>query len=112
VLLAPPLFWSYGSANAMSAVLTHGATLVLQSRFEPGEALDLIEQHRCTALYTLPAITAALISHPEVPAGAHCSLRTGLTIGTPQDVGPRPKCWARARSATFMVRPRPMAIAA
>src|SRR6202023_4392049 len=67
VLLAPPLFWSYGSANAMSATLTHGATLVLQSRFEPGEALDLIERHRCTALYTLPAITAALISHPAFP---------------------------------------------
>ena len=35
VLLPPPLFWSYGSANAMSAVITHGATLVLQQRFEP-----------------------------------------------------------------------------
>ena len=39
VLLAPPLFWSYGSANGMSAVLSHGAALVLQGRFEPGEAL-------------------------------------------------------------------------
>ena len=86
VLLAPPLFWSYGSANAMSAVLTHGATLVLQPRFEPGEALDLIEQHRCTALYTLPAITAALISHPSFQPTRTSSLRTGLTIGAPQDV--------------------------
>ena len=86
VLLAPPLFWSYGSANALSAVLTHGATLVLQSRFEPGESLDLIERHRCTALYTLPAITAALISHPAFRPERTSSLRTGLTIGAPQDV--------------------------
>jgi fatty-acyl-CoA synthase len=86
VLLAPPLFWSYGSANALSAVLTHGATLVLQPRFEPGEALDLIEQHRCTALYTLPAITAALIAHPGFRPERTASLRTGLTIGAPQDV--------------------------
>jgi fatty-acyl-CoA synthase len=86
VLLAPPLFWSYGSANALSAVLTHGATMVLQSRFEPGEALDLIQQHRCTAIYTLPAITAALISHPEFRPDRTSSLRTGLTIGAPQDV--------------------------
>ncbi len=86
VLLAPPLFWSYGSANALSAVLTHGATLVLQARFEPGEALDLIEQHRCTALYTLPAITAALIAHPKFRPERTASLRTGLTIGAPQDV--------------------------
>ena len=86
VLLAPPLFWSYGSANAMSATLTHGATLVLQSRFEAGEAIELIERHRCTALYTLPAITSAIISHPSLRPERVRSLRTGLTIGAPQDV--------------------------
>jgi len=86
VLLAPPLFWSYGSANAMSAALTHGAALVLQNRFEPGEAIDLIERHRCTALYTLPAITSAIVSHSSFRPDRVASLRTGLTIGAPQDV--------------------------
>ena len=86
VLLAPPLFWSYGSANAMSATLTHGAALVLQDRFESGEAIDLIERHRCTALYTLPAITSGIVSHPSFRAERVRSLRTGLTIGAPQDV--------------------------
>ena len=86
VLLAPPLFWSYGSANAMSATLTHGAALVLQGRFDPGEAIALIERHRCTALYTLPAITSAIISHPTFRPERVGSLRTGLTIGAPQDV--------------------------
>jgi fatty-acyl-CoA synthase len=86
VLLPPPLFWSYGSANALSAVMTHGATLVLQPRFEPGEALDLIERYRCTAIYTLPSITAALISHPAFRSDRTRSLRTGLTIGAAQDV--------------------------
>ena len=86
VLLAPPLFWSYGSANAMAAVLTHGATLVLQGKFEPGEAIALIEQHRCTALYTLPSITNAIVSHPSFSRDRVRSLRTGLTIGAPQDI--------------------------
>ncbi len=86
VLLAPPLFWSYGSANAMSATLTHGAGLVLQSRFEPGEAIELIERHRCTALYTLPAITAAISTHPAFRPERTRSLRTGVTIGAPQDI--------------------------
>jgi fatty-acyl-CoA synthase len=86
VLLAPPLFWSYGSANAMAAVLTHGATLVLQGKFEPGEAIALIEQHRCTALYTLPSITNAIVSHPSFSRGRMRSLRTGVTIGAPQDI--------------------------
>lgn len=86
VLLAPPLFWSYGSANAMSAALTHGATLVLQGRFEPGEAIALIERHGCTALYTLPAITSAIVSHPTFRPERTRTLRTGLTIGAPQDI--------------------------
>ena len=86
VLLAPPLFWSYGSANAMSATLTHGAALVLQGRFEPGEAIELIERHSCTALYTLPAITSAIVSHPAFRPERVRSLRTGLTIGAPQDI--------------------------
>jgi fatty-acyl-CoA synthase len=86
VLLAPPLFWSFGSANAMSATLTHGGTLVLQSRFEAGEAIALIEQHRCTALYTLPSITAAIVAHPEFHPDRVKTLRTGVTIGAPQDV--------------------------
>ena len=86
VLLSPPLFWSYGSANAMSATLTHGATLVLQGRFEAAEALDLIERHECTALYTMPGMTSAMLMHPSFRAERTRSLRTGVTIGTAQDV--------------------------
>ena len=86
VLAAVPLFWAYGSANALPAALSHGATLVLQERFDPGGALTLIERHRCTAIYTLPAMTSALIGHPEFAPERTASLRTGLTIGNPQDV--------------------------
>jgi fatty-acyl-CoA synthase len=86
VLVSVPLFWAYGAVNALPAILTHGATLVLQSKFEPGEALDLIEEHRCTSIYTLPAMTSALVRHPSFTRERTRSLRTGLTIGSPQDV--------------------------
>ena len=86
VLVSVPLFWSYGAVNALPATLTHGATLVLQRRFEPGEALDLIERHSCTAIYTLPAMTNALLAHPAFRPQRTASLRTGVTIGAPQDV--------------------------
>ncbi len=86
VLIASPLFWSFGSANALSAVLTHGATAVLQERFEPKEALDLIERHGCTALYTLPSMTSALLRCPTFEPARVATLRTGLTIGSAQDV--------------------------
>lgn len=86
VFAAIPLFWAYGAVNALPAAFTHGAALVLQSRFEPGEALDLIERHRCSAIYTLPAMTAALLRHPAFARARTASLAKGLTIGAPQDV--------------------------
>jgi fatty-acyl-CoA synthase len=86
VFLPAPLFWSYGAINALPATLTHGATLVLQERFAAAEALTLIEDHCCTAIYTLPGMTSALIRHPDFNPTRTRSLRKGLTIGTPQDV--------------------------
>jgi len=85
VFLSAPLFWSYGSANAMCATFTHGAALVLQERFEPGGAMDLIERFGCTAIYTLPGMTKAISAHPGYRADRLRSLRTGLTIGAPQE---------------------------
>ena len=86
VLLPMPLFWSYGAANAMCATFTHGATLVLQERFDAGEAIELIERHACASIYTLPGTTAAIIAHESFTPARTKSLRTAMTIGTPQDV--------------------------
>lgn len=86
VFASIPMFWAYGAANALPATFTHGATLVLQDRFEPGEALGLIECHRCTVIYTLPTMTTALIQHRDFRPERTDSLRTGLTIGTAQNL--------------------------
>ena len=50
------LFWSFGCANALPAVMTHGGTIVLQEHMEPGAALALIERGRCTVYYGTPNI--------------------------------------------------------
>jgi fatty-acyl-CoA synthase len=86
VLLAPPLFWAYGACNALPAALTHGAALVLQERFDAGEWIGLVERRRCTAAYTLPSITGAVLRHPEFRRERVASLRTGLMIGSPEEV--------------------------
>ncbi len=85
-LVSVPLFWAYGAVNALPVVLSHGGAMVLQRSFEPGAALDLIEKERCTAIYTLPAMTNALLAHPAFEARRTRSLRTGVTIGASQDV--------------------------
>ncbi|MBT6276119.1 MAG: acyl--CoA ligase [Chromatiales bacterium] len=86
VFVPVPLFWSYGAVNALPAIVSHGATMVIQPRFEPSEALDIIEREQCTALYTLPAMSNALMSAPGFAASRTRSLRTGLMIGSPEDV--------------------------
>lgn len=85
VWLGSPLFWSFGSANAMMATLTHGACLVLQEQFDPQEAARLLRTERCTAAYLLPTMVDALLPvADEVRAVAE--LRTGLTIGRPDQI--------------------------
>lgn len=86
VWLSSPLFWSFGCANALMATFTHGATLVLQEQFDPAAAVDLIEAELCTVAYLLPTLTRALIGAEAFDARRLASLRTGVTIGTPEDV--------------------------
>jgi fatty-acyl-CoA synthase len=86
LFLASPMFWSFGSANALMAALTHRTALVLQSSFDAGLALQLIEHQRCTAAYLLTPMVHALIDHPAFDRSRLKSLRRGLTFGSPAEV--------------------------
>ena len=86
VWLAVPLFWSFGSANALPAALTHGSCIVLQESFDAGEALTLIERKRCSIYYGMPNMARALLEHPDHPKRRLGAMRTGLTIGPPEDI--------------------------
>lgn len=84
--LGVSLFWSYACVNALFAVVTHGGSVVLQHYFEPGEALRLIEEEQCTVFYGTPALSRPMWEHPDRPKRDLTSLRTGTTIGTPEQV--------------------------
>jgi fatty-acyl-CoA synthase len=92
------LFWSFGCANALVAVMSHGGTLVLQEQLDAGLALALIERERCTVYYGTPNIALALTEHPDRPRRDLSSLRTGAAIGPPvamqmvMDLGAREIC--------------------
>lgn len=86
VWLASPLFWSYGCANALMATFTHRARLVLQERFEPAATAELMRREEVTAAYLLPAMSEALAATCAEKVRALESLRTGLTIGRPEEV--------------------------
>jgi fatty-acyl-CoA synthase len=84
--LAVPLFWSFGSANALPAIMTHGGCVVLQESFEPSAALALIEREQCSVYYGMVNMARALLEHPAHPGRRLGAMRTGLTIGPPEDL--------------------------
>ena len=84
--LAVPLFWSFGSANALPAIVTHGGSIVLQESFEPGEALALLDEQRCSVYYGMAHMARAMLEHPDRPRRQLAAMRTGLTIGLPEDI--------------------------
>ncbi len=84
MLMVISMFWSFACANALMAVLTHGASIALQYRFDAGEALRLIEQERISVIYTMPNMVLELHNHPNRPTRDLRSLRTG--IGMPHSL--------------------------
>jgi fatty-acyl-CoA synthase len=86
VWLNSPLFWSFGGANAAIATMTHGACLVLQEIFTPKSAAKVLADENCTAAYLLPSAVLALANEVGEEIRAIESLRTGLTIGRPEEV--------------------------
>jgi fatty-acyl-CoA synthase len=101
------LFWSFGGANALLAVMTHGGALVLQESFDAPGALALIERERCTVYYGTPNIALALTEHPDRPRRDLSSLRTGAAIGPPPamqmviDLGAREICNVYGLTETY-----------
>ena len=85
VLLSSPLFWAFGSTNALPATFSHGATLVLMEKFDAALALQTVAREQCTAIYTLPAMSAAMAHHQNYDRQQLASLRTGVTIGSPEE---------------------------
>ncbi len=105
--LAVSLFWSFGIVNAAPNLLTHGGCVVLQESFDASEALALIERERCSIFYGTPNIVQALWEHPKRAQHDLSSLRSGATIGTPEqvqravDLGVREICNIYGLSETY-----------
>jgi fatty-acyl-CoA synthase len=70
-----PLFWTAGFAMIMGGTLAGGGCLVLTERFEPGEALRVMEAERVTAAHAWPHQAGELEDHPDWAATDLSSLR-------------------------------------
>jgi long-chain acyl-CoA synthetase len=85
VLISSPMMHAAGLFTALTALFTN-VTCVLMDRFDPDEALDLIERHRCTTLVGLPFVYAGLLAKQQARPRKITSLGACLVGGdtTPQ----------------------------
>ncbi|HTP60409.1 MAG TPA: AMP-binding protein, partial [Spirochaetia bacterium] len=83
VCLPVPLFHCFGLVLGVMAILTHGATAVIAESFDPLLVLASVQKERCTALYGVPTMFIAELSHPMFPMFDTRSLRTGIMAGSP-----------------------------
>jgi fatty-acyl-CoA synthase len=61
VYTTAPFFWSSGLVRSMGGPLAAGATLVLQARFDPLEALRLLEKERVTTMLSRPHLDLRML---------------------------------------------------
>ena len=81
-----PIFYAMFLTNAMGAVMSHGGAFVIQAYFDPLEALRLFEEERCTVVYGFYNMISTIMAHPDREKRDLSSLRTGETIGTPEEM--------------------------
>jgi acyl-CoA synthetase (AMP-forming)/AMP-acid ligase II len=75
-----PFFWVGGLTMVLLAALVSGAGAVVQERFEPGEALDLIERERVTQISCWPNASRQLADHPTFARRDLSSVRGGTLV--------------------------------
>ncbi|HKJ28964.1 MAG TPA: AMP-binding protein [Desulfuromonadales bacterium] len=81
--LPVPLFHCFGCVLGIMAALTHGTTLVPLELFDPLLVLAAVQKERCTAVYGVPTMFIAELSHPMFDMFDLSSLRTGIMAGSP-----------------------------
>jgi len=82
-LVPVPLTHVFGLVEGLYIPLTSGARLVLLDRFEPLEALRLIQQERATHALLVPAVIVSLLHSPHLEAYDTGSLKVIITGGGP-----------------------------
>lgn len=81
--LPVPLFHCFGCVLGIMAALTHGTTLVPLELFDPLLVLAAVQKEKCTAVYGVPTMFIAELSHPMFDMFDLSSLRTGIMAGSP-----------------------------
>ncbi|MCA0145087.1 long-chain fatty acid--CoA ligase [Blastococcus sp. LR1] len=82
-LVTAPLFHTAALNQVLFPTLLKGGTALIESRFDPDRALDLVEEHRVTLLFGVTSMYLALSQSPRWATADLTSLRSALSGGAP-----------------------------
>jgi fatty-acyl-CoA synthase len=84
LVIPVPLYHCFGMVMGNLGCITHGATMIYPSEaFDPLEVFRAVEEEKATALYGVPTMFIAELSHPDFARYDLRSLRTGIMAGSP-----------------------------
>ena len=83
MMIHVPMFHCFGMVLAMTAAMTHGATLLPLPYFSPKPALACIDQEHITCFHGVPTMFIAMLEHPDFIKTDFSSVRTGIMAGSP-----------------------------
>jgi fatty-acyl-CoA synthase len=83
VCIPVPFYHCFGMVLGNMACLTHGSAMVIPADyFDPLATMQTVHEERCTALYGVPTMFIAELSHPRIREFDFTSLRTGIMAGS------------------------------
>jgi fatty-acyl-CoA synthase len=82
-LVVAPLFHIGGLNVTPMGLFMKGGTVVVEQMFEPGLVLELIEKHRITTMFGVPAMFLFMAQHPDFATRDLSSIRLFVVGGAP-----------------------------
>jgi fatty-acyl-CoA synthase len=83
MMIHVPMFHCFGMVLAMTASMTHGATLLPLPYFSPKPSLACINNERITCFHGVPTMFIAMLEHPDFAKTDFSYMRTGIMAGSP-----------------------------
>ncbi len=83
MMIQVPMFHCFGMVLAMTASMTHGATLCPLPYYSPKPALYCINQERITCFHGVSTMFIGLLSHEDFKNTDFSYMRTGIMAGSP-----------------------------
>lgn len=83
VAMMVPLFHCFGCVVCVLGAYRFGAALCAIPAFDPGHALRLVHEERCTIIHGVPTMFGAMLQHPDLASFDTSTLRAGLAAGAP-----------------------------